>query len=134
MTRKSGRGVGKGIGSNVHRRNLFMNGLTGASDIMAARRARVAQASKSLGKGSIMAKLEITFSRNVDYSMELNDRKIRELADHLDIEVRELKKLVERGDLCDEYEAGLIEFMTINDTLEQQTQHGDIEIDQITLG
>ena len=78
--------------------------------------------------------LEITYSRNVDYSMELNERKERELADFLDITVKELRKLVRAGELYDEHAAQLIEFMTINDTLEQQTQPGDIEIDQITLG
>jgi hypothetical protein len=76
--------------------------------------------------------MEITYTREVSYSMDLDQRKTRELADHLDITVKDLRKLVERDELMDEHEAGLNEFMALNDKLEQQTEHGDREIETIT--
>lgn len=109
---------------------------TGASfpvDIMAARRDRVAQAVKSLGKGKSMSGMEITFTRENSYSMFLTARKKRDLADHLDITVRDLDRLVERGDLMDEHEGGVLEFMEMNSALEEETEHGDREIEEITL-
>jgi hypothetical protein len=75
--------------------------------------------------------MEITFTREVSYSTDLSKAKTRELADHLDITVNALRQLVERGDLMDEHEGGVLEFLEINDTLEQQTERSDREIDQI---
>lgn len=103
-------------------------------DIMAARRDRVARAQQSLGKGSNMASLEITYTRQVSYSMELNDRKKRELADHLDITVRALNKLVADGELCDEHEEGLLTWMGSNLDLEHLEAQEEIDLDQITAG
>jgi len=105
---------------------------TGASfpqDIMAARRERVARASQALGKGKHM---EITYSRNVNYSLELDTKRKRELADHLDITLRELNKLVEAGELYDEHGDELIDW--IDRQVDQGSISGeeDIEIEDIT--
>lgn len=76
--------------------------------------------------------MEITYTREVSYSMDLNQRKTRELADHLDITMREMRKLVEANELMDEHESAVREFMELNGSLETQTEHGDRDIDQIT--
>lgn len=76
--------------------------------------------------------MEITFTREISYSLDLDQRKTRELADHLDITVKELRKLVERGDLLDEHEGGVLEFMELNGSMAEVTEEGDREIDQVT--
>jgi len=105
---------------------------TGASfpqDIMAARRDRVARASQALGKGKHM---EITYSRNVNYSMQLDVKRKRELADHLDITLKQLNKLVDEGELYDEHRDELVNWMQQHSELGEVTGEDDIEIEDIT--
>lgn len=78
-----------------------------------------------------MADMEITFTRQHNYSMVLDPRRKRELADYLDISVKELDRLVTRGDLYDEHGVGLLTWMGTNTTLAEQTSYDEIEIDKI---
>ena len=77
--------------------------------------------------------MEITFSRQVNYSMTLDAKKKRELADHLDITVRKLNKLVEDGELYDEYGDDLAVWMDENPELFEIGGEDEIEIEDINL-
>jgi len=112
-----------------HGRPMRVTGLP--VDIMATRRARVAMVSKALGKGNNMSKVEITFSRSVDYSLVLDDRKKRELADHLDITVRELDKLVAKEMLFELHDSRMIEWIELQRKAWDELSKADIEVDQI---
>lgn len=76
--------------------------------------------------------MEITFSQNLNYSLDLQAKQVRELADRLDITVKELKRLAEEGELYDEHGDGLVAY--VNDNIEKAeiAEHDDIEIDEIT--
>lgn len=75
--------------------------------------------------------MEITFSRQVNYSMTLDVKNKRELADHLGIKVRKLNKLVKDGELYDEHGNELIAWMENNihktDVTIQSEEEMDIE-------
>lgn len=76
--------------------------------------------------------MEITFSRNVNYSLDLSKAAIRrELADHLDIEVRTLTRLVDKQELFDEHGDSLIQWMETKADAWEVTSEDDIEIEQI---
>lgn len=75
--------------------------------------------------------MEITFSRQVNYSMTLDAKKKRELADHLDITVRKLNKLVEDGELYDEHGDELTSWMDENPELHEVSGEDDIEVEDI---
>lgn len=77
--------------------------------------------------------MEITFGRQVNYSMTLDAKKKRELADRLDITVRKLNKLVEDGELYDEHGDELATWMDENPELFEISSEDDIEIEEINL-
>lgn len=79
--------------------------------------------------------MEITYSRTVNYSMELDKRQVRELADHLDITVRQLNKLVEDGELYDEHGDELIGWMENNAHKVKITVQSEeeVEIEEINV-
>lgn len=76
--------------------------------------------------------MEITFSRTVNYSLTLEAMAKRELADHLDITVRKMDKLVADGDFYDEHGDELVNWMeTKKFHAYEITGEDDIEIEEI---
>lgn len=78
-----------------------------------------------------MADLKITFSQQHNHSMVLDSRRKRDLADHLDITVKELDRLVDRGDLYDEHGDALTRWLDDNIKLASRVSVEDVEIDKI---
>lgn len=76
--------------------------------------------------------MEITFEQKHSYSLTLKPADRRELADHLDITERELRRLVEKGDLMDEHDAAVTDWVSRRSDDAEVTAHEDIEVDQIT--
>lgn len=79
--------------------------------------------------------MEITFTQPRNFSVDLtgNAKLMRKLADHLDITVKEMKDLAEHDELYGEHGDGLASWLADNTELWEATEHGDIEIDQITV-
>lgn len=83
--------------------------------------------------------MEITFTRNVAYSLNLDSRtavgraRLSDLAQSLEISVTHLKALVKDGDLYDEHGDALVAWIDDNASKAEVTEPGEIEIDQITL-
>lgn len=77
--------------------------------------------------------MEITFSQNQNYSLDLQPKQMRELADALDITVAELKQLVKAGELYNEHGDGLIAYLGDNIDKAEVTDRDGIEIDEINL-
>lgn len=76
--------------------------------------------------------MEITFSRNINYSLDLSKAAIRrELADRLDIDLRTLTRLVDKDELFDEHGDDLIQWMETKSDAWEITSEDDIEIEQI---
>jgi hypothetical protein len=75
--------------------------------------------------------MEITYSRNTNYSMDLGAKEKRKLADHLDITVGELNELVRLEELYGEHGDGLVHWMEDNFALAEITSEGAIEIEDI---
>lgn len=78
-----------------------------------------------------MADLKITFTRQHNYLMVLDARRKRELADYLDITVKTLDRLIDKGDLYDEHGDELIAWVSANTVLVWETSYDAIEIDKI---
>lgn len=81
-----------------------------------------------------MSQLEITFSQQADHSLTLNDRMKRELADHLDITVRELDRLVAKETLFELHEDRMLEWIELQRKSWDTMEMGSIEVDQILAG
>lgn len=77
---------------------------------------------------------EFTWTQQVNYSMALDPRKTRELADHLDLTVRDMARLIEAGELFDEHETGVLEFIERNSDLVNEESRDGIEFDQVMAG
>lgn len=76
--------------------------------------------------------MEITYTQQHTYSLDLKTpAQRRELADHLDITEKKMRKLVEEGDLFDEYGDQLTEWVASKSGEAEVTAHEDIDIDQI---
>lgn len=81
------------------------------------------------GKGNTM---EITFSQNVNYSMDLSKAEVRrELADYLDITVKEMMKMVEKETLYELHEDKMIAWLESKEKSWEALSHDDIEVDQV---
>lgn len=76
--------------------------------------------------------MEITYSRMVNYSMTLDAKHRRALAQHLGITVRQLIKLAEEEQLHAEYGHDVATWMDDNPELAEITGEEDIEIEDIT--
>jgi hypothetical protein len=77
--------------------------------------------------------MEITFSKNTSYSLDLSKGSlIRELADHLDITVKEMRKLVDKGMLFELHDDAILSWMENKAASWEETESGEIDIDQIT--
>lgn len=77
--------------------------------------------------------MEITFSQNVNYSLDLSKGSlIRELADHLDITVKEMRNLVDKGMLFELHDDAMLKWMESKRKSWDETSSEEIDIDQIT--
>jgi hypothetical protein len=77
--------------------------------------------------------MEITYSRVTNYSLDLSAKDIRQLANHLDITVKELKELAEAGDLMNEHSDGIYDWVCRNDAGRELTGEEDAEDVEIEL-
>lgn len=77
--------------------------------------------------------MEITFSQNVSYSLDLSKGSlIRELADHLDITVKEMRRLVDRQTLFELHDDAMLQWLETKRKQWEETESQEIDIDQIT--
>lgn len=76
--------------------------------------------------------MEITFEEKVSYSLDLSKPAIRrELADYLDITVKDMAKMVDKGTLYELHEDQLINWLESKRKAWESTENHPIEIDQI---
>lgn len=75
--------------------------------------------------------MEITFTEKKAYSLELDKKTQRELADFLDIDTRRLRKLVEDAELELEFPTRFGEWMELNRAKAECIEVEPIEVDQI---
>lgn len=73
--------------------------------------------------------MEITFSRTAHFSLTVKPKK---LADHLDITVRELNRLVEDGELESQYGDDLRAFIEEEMLDAEETNADEIEIEDVS--
>lgn len=76
--------------------------------------------------------MEITYTQQKAYSLDLDKRMERELADHLDITVRQMKKMIDDGSLMDEHWDAVHAWVGKNTDKATVTDREDIEIDEVT--
>lgn len=77
--------------------------------------------------------MEITFSQNVNYSLDLSKGSlVRELADHLDITVKEMRRLVDKEILFELHDTAMLAWMESKRKQWEETESQEIDIDQIT--
>lgn len=76
--------------------------------------------------------MEITFSQNVNYSLDLSEGSlVRELADHLDITVKQMHKMVDKGTLYELHEEGILQWLEAKRACWEETDSDEIEVDQV---
>ena len=76
--------------------------------------------------------MEITFSQNVNYSLDLSKGSlVRELADHLDITVKEMRKLVDKGTLYELHDSAVLQWLEIKKASWDESDSDEIEVDQV---
>lgn len=78
-----------------------------------------------------MSAIEITFTQTTHYSLTLEDKEKRDLADHLDITVRKLDKLMDDGDLLSEYESEITAWVEQRQGTADVVDEEPIEIEDI---
>lgn len=74
--------------------------------------------------------MEITFNRSSDYSVDLNAKAKRELAQHLGITVRQMTRLAEDGELYSEHGDAIVGWLVDCEkdwTLVDEGQLDDVE-------
>lgn len=76
--------------------------------------------------------MEITFTQQIHRSMVIGHIKKRELADFLDITVKEMNKLISNGEFFGEHEDRLLEWMENNHSLSRVTESDPYEVEEIT--
>lgn len=75
--------------------------------------------------------MEITYTQQHSYSLDLTALMKRDLADHLGISSRQLTRLVKEGMLMDEYNEEVHTWVVDNSGKATVTDHTDIEIEGI---
>lgn len=76
--------------------------------------------------------MEITFSQNINYSLDLSKGSlVRELADHLDITVKEMRKLVDKGTLFELHDTAMLQWIEAKKANWEESDSDEIDIDQI---
>lgn len=77
--------------------------------------------------------MEITFEKKFQYSMNLSKGSLtRELADHLDITVKEMRRLVDKGTLYELHEEAILQWLENKSGSWDEQSSDEIEVDQVT--
>lgn len=76
--------------------------------------------------------MEITFEKKFQYSLDLSKGSLtRELADHLDITVKEMRRLVDKGTLFELHDDAMLQWMKNKAKSWEETGSDEIEVDEI---
>lgn len=76
--------------------------------------------------------MEITFEKKFQYSLDLTKGSLtRELADHLDITVKEMRRLADKGTLYELHDEAMLQWLEAKSGAWEETGSDEIEVDQV---